>query len=190
MTPEEIKIGNIRIAKLLGFKEADNKWKKNKVIQLNAPSTDPDDRHGQPYTYKRGKIYNSWGNLIIIPMVKGTKILYEHEINFHKGWNIMNILFYIGQVKSLQKDGEYYDFTVQNVQTKLVDYDISDLDCSNPIISYRLDYSVYIGRIGENSVNLGKISSSRNPLLGQAIWDAVQGFIDWYNDQNENIQLT
>ena len=185
MTPEEIEFGNIRIAKLLGFKEANNIWKKNRVIMLNSTdNNDPDDRYGQPFTYKRGKIYNCMGNPILIPLVKGTKILYEHEINFHKGWNIMNILFYIAQIKTLEKDGEYYDFEIQNQQLKLIDYDIEDLDCTKPIISYRLDYSVYIGRVGEHSISLGKISSSRNPILGQAIWDAVQGFIDWHNNKN------
>ena len=190
MTPEEVKIGNRKIAEFLGFKDPDNQWKKNRVLYLNSleNSGDSDDRYGIPFTYKKGKIYNCFKNEIILPLVKGTSKIYEYQLKFHNGSDIMNVLFCIGNLRTLEADGGYFDWVIQNVQTQLKDYDISDEDCENPIYSYKKEYAVYIGRVGEHSINLGKISSARNELAGQAMWDAVQGFIDWYNAEDNGKQ--
>jgi hypothetical protein len=184
MTPEEAKIGNRKIIEFLGFKDPTKQWLKNWVIQLNVE----DDEHRGPFTLKKGKIYNGFGNPILIPMVKGVNKIYEYKLTFQKGSDIMNVLFYIGGMRTLEKDGEYFDWVIQNVQTKLTDYDISDEDCETPVHSYKKEYAVYIGRVGDHSINLGKISSARNELAGQAMWDAVLGFIDWYNTENNDKQ--
>jgi hypothetical protein len=119
----------------------------------------------------------------------GTKRLKnEQKYCYHSSWNwLMTVLEKIGNLKSLEKDGEWYDFVIQNSQTSKDDYSRDDFDYDNnsaPKI-FNNEYTTYIGRIGEFSTNLGKISSARTESLVESTWLCVIDFIKWNNEKTK-----
>lgn len=84
---------------------------------------------------------------------------------FHKSWDwLMPVVEKIGNLKSLETDGEWYDFAIQNGKVP------------------KNSYYTYIGHVGEYSRNLGKLVSVKSESLIESVWLAVIEFIKWYNE--------
>jgi hypothetical protein len=115
-----------------------------------------------------------------------TPIIHREKGRYHNSWDwLMPVLEKISNLKSLEKDGEWYDFTIQNSQISYTNYEVdSDFDSDNNELPkiYKKEYSAYIGRCGQYTINLGKVCSNGSESMIDAAWGCIVDFIKWYNE--------
>ena len=125
------------------------------------------------------------GNILInnfmgkqVDPVNYSSLIFRSQGYYHKDWNwLMPVLGKINNLKSLEKDSEWYDFTIQNRQISKDNYETEETSKD-----YIISYTTYIGRVGEYSINLGKICSNNSSTMISSVWNCVIEFIQWYND--------
>ena len=106
-------------------------------------------------------IYNN-NHPILKNNIKTTEHLYH--LRYHLSWDwLMPVVEKIGRLNSLEENGEWFNFVIQNGKVP-----------TNT-------YCTCIGRVGEYSRNLGNVSSGKSSSLIESNWLCIIEFIKWYN---------